>query len=56
MGAKLLSLKRIDVLGWFNTIWDEFRVEIVKNSITGCGHVLKKEETTKRKQNLREQN
>ena len=37
-GEKLPCPKRKDVLIWLKEIWDEFPVEIVKNSFTGSGY------------------
>ena len=39
-GKKLPSPKRKDVLNWLKEIWDEFQVEIVKNSFTGSGYYV----------------
>ena len=32
------SPSRKDTVGWLKEIWDQFRVEIVKNSFTGSGY------------------
>ena len=39
-GMKMPSPKRQDVLIWLKRIWDEFPVEIVKNSFTGSGYLF----------------
>ena len=37
-GQKLPTPTRKDIVGWLKQIWDEFPVQIVKNSFTGSGY------------------
>ncbi len=37
LDKKLPTPKRIDVLGWLKTIWNEFLNQIEHNSFTGSG-------------------
>ena len=39
-GQKLFAPKYADKLNWLKKMWQEFTMQIVKNSFKGCGYVL----------------
>ncbi len=39
-GEKLKGPKRLDIFTWMKTMWDEFPINTVQNTFTGCGYVF----------------